>query len=273
MTSSSCSRCGFIISFLILAGLLASCGSGATSVSPVEDPNLTESDWQLVSLNNKPVQADTMAVLAFGEASNVLGSTGCNLFAGTFAIGTGSELNFKPNVTTSFECPEPYLAQESAMLLVLSSSSNYTIEGDELIITNPDGERRGKFVKMEPLVLEGTNWTLDAFNDGQGAFVNVMEGTEITASFKADGEMSGSGGCNDYNTTYQVNGEKITIGPIISTRKACSDPEGVMEQEGKYLEALGFADSFRNFSIILNFFDGEGQILTSYLNSELQRSQ
>ena len=105
MTSSNCSKCGFIISILILAGLLASCGSGATSVSPVEDPNLTESDWQLVSLNDKPVREDTMAVLAFGEASNVLGSTGCNLFAGTFAIGTGSLLNFKPNVTTSFECP------------------------------------------------------------------------------------------------------------------------------------------------------------------------
>ena len=70
-----------------------------------------------------------------------------------------------------------------------------------------------------------------------------------------------------------TDGEKITIGPIISTQMACSDPESVMEQEGKYLEALGFADSFRNFSIILNFFDGEGQILASYLNSELQRSQ
>ncbi len=272
MTSSNCSKCGFILSILILAGLLASCGSGATSVSAVEDPNLTESDWQLVSLNDKPVQADTMAVLAFGEANNVLGSTGCNLFAGTIAIGTGSVLNFKLNVTTSFECPEPYFAQESAMLLVLSSSSNYTIEGDELNITNPDGERRGRFVKMDPLVLEGTDWTLDAFNDGQGELVNVMEGTQITASFSADGEMSGSGGCNEYNTTYQVDGEEITIGPILSTQMACSDPEGVMEQEGKYLQALELADNYRNFGIILNFFNAEGQILASYLSSDLQRS-
>jgi heat shock protein HslJ len=272
MTSLKCSKCGFIISILILAGLLASCGSGATAVSAVEDPNLTESDWQLVSLNDKPVTEDTMAVLAFGEASNVLGSTGCNLFSGTFAIGSGSVLNFQPNVTTSFECPEPYLAQESAMLLVLSSSSNYTIEGEELKITNPDGERRGTFVKMEPLVLEGTNWTLDAFNDGQGAFVNVMDGTQITASFSSENEMSGNGGCNQYNTTYQVDGEKISIGPIISTQMACSDPEGVMEQEGKYLQALGVADTFRNFGIALIFFDAEGQILASYFNSDLQRN-
>jgi len=272
MTSSNCSKCGFIISILILAGLLASCGSGATSVSAVEDPNLTESDWQLVSLNGKPVPEDTMAVMAFGEASNVLGSTGCNLFSGTYAIGSGSVLNFKPNVTTSFECPEPYLAQESAMLLVLSSSSNYTIEGAELKITNPDGERRGSFVKMEPLVLEGTNWYLDAFNDGQGAFVNVMDGTKITASFSADSEMSGVGGCNQYNTTYQVDGEMISIGPIMSTQMACSEPEGVMEQEGKYLQALGFADTFRNFGIVLNFYDAEGQILASYFNSDLQRN-
>ena len=272
MNSSNCSKCGFIISILILAGLLASCSGGATSVSAVEDPNLTEADWQLVSLNDKPVPEDTMAVMAFGEASNVLGSTGCNLFSGTFAIGSGSVLNFKPNVTTSFECPEPYLAQESAMLLVFSSSSNYTIEDDELKITNPDGERRGTFVKMEPLVLAGTSWNLDAFNDSQGAFVNVMDGTEITASFNPENEMSGNGGCNQYNTTYQVDGGKISIGPIMSTQMACSDPQGVMEQEGKYLQALDLADTFRNFGIILNFYDAEGQILANYISSDLERN-
>lgn len=55
------------------------------------------------------------------------------------------------------------------MLLVLSSSSNYVIEGRELKITNPDGERRATFTKMEPLEWEGTDWDLDAFKDGQGA--------------------------------------------------------------------------------------------------------
>jgi heat shock protein HslJ len=84
--------------------------------------------------------------------------------------------------------------------------------------------------------------------------------------------MSGNGGCNQYNTTYQVDGEKISIGPIISTQMACSDPEGVMEQEGKYLQALGVADTFRNFGIALIFFDAEGQILASYFNSDLQRN-
>jgi heat shock protein HslJ len=272
LSFSNCSKCGFIISILILACLIASCGSGETPVGTVEDPNLTTSDWQLVSLNGKPVRAETMAVLAFGNAGNLLGSTGCNLIAGTYEIGIGSVLSFISNRTTSFECLEPYLTQESAMLLVLSSSSNYTIEGDELTVTNPDGDRKGSFIRMSPLALVGTNWDLVAFDRGLGEFVNVREGTQITASFNVDGRISGFGGCNDYNTTYQVEGNEITIGPILSTQKECSDPDGVMEQEGKYLKALETADTYRNLGIVLNLLDTSGHILAIYYSGELDQN-
>jgi heat shock protein HslJ len=272
MTVSNCSKCGFVISILILVGLLASCGTPATSVSEAVNPDLTRSDWMLVSINDKPVASDSMALFAFGEAGNVLGSTGCNLFSGTYAIGTGDVLNFKPNVTTSFDCPEPYLTQEKSMLLVLSSSSNYILEGDELEITNPDGERRAVFSRMEPLELAGTNWILDAYNDGQGAFVNLIAGTEITASFSTDDQLSGSAGCNDYSTSYQVDGRQINFNPIIVTQMACAEPEGVMDQENKYLQALELVGTYRNFGIILVFYDQQGQIAANYFNADLQRN-
>lgn len=270
MTISNCTKCGFIIAILILVGLLASCGTPATQVGEAVDPDLTKSDWQLVSINDKPVESDSMAIFAFGEAGNVIGSTGCNLFAGTYAIGTNNVLNFKPNVTTSFDCPEPYFAQEQAMLLVMSSSSNYVLEGDELRISNPDGERRGVFIRMEPLQLEDTNWILNAYNDGEGAFINLVSGTEITASFGADGELRGSSGCNDYSTTYQADGRNISFGPVVSTLMECAEPEGAMEQEAKYLRVLEFAATFRNFGIILVFYDESGQLVANYLSSDFE---
>ena len=273
MLITRCSKWAFAISVLILAGLLTSCGEGATAVSAVVDPELTGAEWLLATINDKPVADGTQATLVFGEANNVLGSTDCNLYAGTYAVGEGDVLNFKPNVTTSWECEEPFLAQEKAMLLVLSSSSNYVIEDDELKITNPDGERRATFTKMEPLVLEGTDWNLDAFNDGQGAFVNVMDGTKITASFGSDGNLGGSGGCNDYNTTYTADFSNISIGPIMSTQMACSEPEGVMDQESKYLTALEQAATYRNYSIALVMFDAEGQVLASYISAEIASSR
>ena len=272
MLITRCSKWAFAISILILAGLLASCGEGATAISAVVDPELTGAEWMLATINDKPVVDGTQATLAFGEANNVLGSTGCNLYAGTYAVGEGDVLNFKPNVTTSWECEEPFLAQEKAMLLVLSSSSNYVIESDELKITNPDGERRATFTKM-PLVLEGTDWNLDGFNYGQGAFVNVIEGTQLTALFDSDGILKGSGGCNNYNTTYTADFSNISIGPIMSTQMACPEPEGVMDQESKYLTALEQAATYRNYSIALVMFDVEGQVLASYISAEIASSR
>jgi heat shock protein HslJ len=264
-----CSKWAFAISILILVGLLASCGEGATAVSAISDPELTGAEWMLATINDKSVANGTQATLVFGEANNVLGSTGCNLYAGAYAIREGSVLNFKPNLTTSWECEEPFFAQEKAMLLVLSSSSNYAIEGEELKIVNQDSDRRATYTKLEPLVLKETDWSLDAFNDGQGAFVNLIDGTQITASFENDGNLSGSGGCNEYNTTYTAGSNNISIGPILSTQMDCPEPEGVMDQESKYLTALEKAATYRNYSIALVIFDTEGQILASYISAEI----
>jgi heat shock protein HslJ len=146
----------------------------------------------------------------------------------------------------------------------MSSASNYVIEGEQLEITNPDAERKATFEKMEPLPLNGSDWVLDAYNDGGGAFINIIAGTLITAEFGDDGSLTGSAGCNAFNTTYQVEGRNITIGPVALTQKECADPQGVM-----YLQALGTAATFRNFGIALNLFDAGGQIAAGYLASEL----
>ncbi len=268
-----CSKWALAISILILGGLLASCGEGATAVSAVMDPELTGSEWLLAAINDKPVAGGTQVTLVFSEANNVLGSTGCNLYAGRYVFGEGSALNVNPNVTTSWKCEEPFLAQEKAMLLVLSSSSNYVIEGDKLKITNSDGERRATFTKMEPLGLEGTDWNLDAFNDGQGAFVNLIAGTQITTSFGSDGNLSGSGGCNNYGTTYAADFSNISIGAIMSTEMACPEPEGVMDQENKYLTALEQAATYRNYRIALVMFDAEEQVLASFISAEIAISR
>ena len=65
-----------------------------------------------------------------------------------------------------------------------------------------------------------------------------MIGSEITANFSEDGRLSGSGGCNNYNASYEATEETISIGVIASTEMACMDLEGVMDQEVLYLAAL-----------------------------------
>lgn len=262
-----------IVVILFAGGLMASCGGGSTAVNEAVDPELTESYWMLTAINDKPVENGTTAPLLFGDVNNVLGATGCSLFAGTYSIGEGNAINFQPNVSTTWTCEETLLAQEQAMLLVLSSASRYMIEGDQLSITNPDGERRGTFYRMESFVLAGTNWNLDAYNDGKGALVNLIEGTQISASFGEDGNLSGSAGCNEYNTNYEADLNEITIGPIALTQMLCSEPAGIMDQEGTYLAALEAAVTYNNLGIALNLFDSEGQILATYVNADLFEDQ
>ena len=92
--------------------------------------------------------------------------------------------------------------------------------------------------------LVGTVWEAFLINDGKGALVNVMN-VAVTASFAADGTVTGSGGCNDYTAPYTAGASTLQIGPIAATKKTCSEPAGVMAQESQYFAALAAAVSYQ----------------------------
>ncbi len=92
--------------------------------------------------------------------------------------------------------------------------------------------------------LAGTSWEVTGYDDGSQAVTSVLAGTTLTANFGEDGTLTGNSGCNDYSGPYKVTGNQIGIGPLSSTKKACSDPVGVMDQESQYLAALENAQVF-----------------------------
>jgi heat shock protein HslJ len=114
------------------------------------------------------------------------------------------------------------------------------------------------------MTLEGTTWVADGYNNGRGAVVSVLGGTEITAQFDA-GRMAGSAGCNSYTSGYSVSGNAIEIGPAASTRMACASPEGVMEQETAYLAALPTARVYRIDGTRLFLETAEGARIASFM--------
>lgn len=54
--------------------------------------------------------------------------------------------------------------------------------------------------------------------------------------FGQDGKLSGNVGCNGFGGEYEVNGNAITFGPIMSTKMFCEGPVG--EQEATTLSVL-----------------------------------
>jgi heat shock protein HslJ len=86
--------------------------------------------------------------------------------------------------------------------------------------------------------LEGTAWTLTAINGS-----SIVEGTEPYLIFDED-SVGGNSSCNSTGGDYQVDGNKITFDALFSTMMYCMDPEGVMDQEANFLNALSNAATF-----------------------------
>ncbi len=87
---------------------------------------------------------------------------------------------------------------------------------------------------------------------------SLIEGTDITLNFAActepsrsEGVLSGFMGCNGYgggrdSGKYMATDEgTLTIPQIAVTVQLCLTPEGIMEQEAAYIEALQNAAAYR----------------------------
>ena len=106
------------------------------------------------------------------------------------------------------------------------------------------------------VALEDIIWVLESYGDPDNLNV-VLEDTEITVTFiSAEGKIEGSGGCNSYGGSYEVDEDELTIpGPLVSTEMACSEP--IMNQEQEYLAILQNAESYEIEDDQLQIFSGD----------------
>ena len=93
--------------------------------------------------------------------------------------------------------------------------------------------------------------------------MSVLPEISLTLAFSAEGRVGGSAGCNSFDAPFTAEGGKLAVGPIAATRKACAVPEGVMEQEQRFLEALGKAASARLEAGRLELRSTDGSLLVS----------
>jgi heat shock protein HslJ len=92
--------------------------------------------------------------------------------------------------------------------------------------------------------LERAKWVLAVYGEVDSP-IAVLPGSEMTAVFEGgEGQLSGSAGCNTYFATYAVDGNRLTISDMAFTEMYCADPEGVMDQEQQFLQALSGAETY-----------------------------
>ena len=183
-------------------------------------------------------------VTATFEAGRVSGYGGCNSYGGSCTID-GESMNVSGVISTLMFCGGNISTQESDYLMNLQKATMYNISGNLLRIMDANGNVTLTYSVLQPLALAGTNWSMLSYNNGQNAVVSTLVGTRVNLIFGADGSLSGTSGCNNYGSEYQVDGNNINIGPIAATRMFCAEPEGIMQQENGYLKALENAASYK----------------------------
>ncbi len=251
-------RRGWLILAVLVPLIAVSCSGGSGDSDDLEDI-----EWELATLNGADALEDTTVVLEFASEGQMFGSGGCNRFIGSWETGDDNALTLEPGGTTLMACPEPISQQEQEFLSALSATASFEIDGDELTLQDGDDNELATMTKLEPADLTGTEWEAIAINNGQDAVVGLVEGTTITALFNEDGTLAGNGGCNQYNTTFEVDGDEISISEgVASTLMACD--QAIMDQELAHIQAITQAATFELGSDTLELRDADGALLVSY---------
>lgn len=81
----------------------------------------------------------------------------------------------------------------------------------------------------------------------------AAQGVDTSIEFKSDGTLGGNVGCNGFGGEFQVDGNQLSFGPIVSTLMFCEGPVG--EQEATTLMVF-----FESATFVL---DGDTLTITS----------
>jgi heat shock protein HslJ len=169
---------------------------------------------------------------------------GCNRYSAPVVIqGTKVEISAKAAATTRMACPPDIMKLEDAFMTALASARSYRISSQQLDLRGADGTVLATF-SAQSQSLAGTSWRITGVNNGKGGVVSLVADTSITMNFMTGGKVAGSGGCNNYTSTYTQDGGKLTFTSTAATRRMCF-ASGVMEQEHAFLTALESAATAR----------------------------
>ena len=204
--------------------------------------------WQLISMDGRaPVEGSTIT-LVFHDEHRLSGDAGCREYVAVYEAD-GDDLDLRYAAMLGSACAEEELREQAgAYSTMLEGVAHYRLgEGQLEILTI-----RGETLIFEPLpeeaqtALEGPTWSLLAFVDLNPVEempaplplpVDLLAGTEITLALE-DGTAQGSAGCNTYQAAYILDSTSIAFEDLAFTEMGCLTPEGVLEQEGRYLDLL-----------------------------------
>jgi heat shock protein HslJ len=245
---------------VLAVGLVAGCGQDDPQGEAARAPSFEGVPWALSSGLDTPGWERAAPSATFIDG-RVAGSTGCNRYTAPYTMD-GEAMTIGELATTEMACERLRETVQRDYVAALARVAGWRVTGDELVLSDGDGAELLRFSEPSPT----GDWEATAFLQSD-AVASPIVGTEITASFSADGTLAGSAGCNPYTTTFTSERGAIEIVAPASGRKACAEPAGVMEQEQAYLSALPLAAAYRVEGEMLSLLAADGTIVATYVRT------
>lgn len=249
----------FLFATVVALGAALWLPSAAAAASTAT--RLVGTNWILADSPSLGAGLTVNDVSALFSTKKVSGSSGCNSYGAAYKVD-GSKMTIGPNiVSTKRACASGPTAVESAYLARLVKVKAYTIKGSTLSLLGRSDKLLLAYKASNSQNAIGGQWSATSYYTGS-AVQSVIAGTELTAHFGSK-EVTGTGGCNTFGGSYETSGDKISIGPVVSTQRACADA-AIDTQEQQYLAALDLARRYRVTGSRLDLLRAGGTIAVTF---------
>lgn len=216
------------------------------------DRTLEGQTWHLV--RGVAIPDGTTISARFAEGT-VSGQAGINRYRADYRLDDGN-LELGPAATTLMAGDPAAMRAEHDYLQLLGATDGFAIADGELVLQDRGGTPILWF-RPAPDVDLGIvgSWSVRGVRIGDGV-VSSASDPERSMTFTADGQVSGRAGVNTFGGSARVDGDRIIIGPLRTTRMAGS-PEA-MDAEAAFLGALDDVVAVRLDGDDLSLTDADG---------------
>lgn len=208
--------------------LITACGTtGNVTAVNVNSNSITGIKWKLTELNGKPVADKVNGKEPFLELQETdkryTASAGCNGIGGQFTLSENGRIKFLQGVSTMMACEN--MEVETQLKNALIAADNYSINGTILSLNKGRMAPLARFHKVEASVvnneLEGT-WEVDDVSGAKIDFDELYPNKKPIITFNfSDHKLTGNSSCNNFNTTFVINGNNIKFNDPMATKMAC----------------------------------------------------
>ncbi len=217
---------GFLLSLSACSSVKQS-NSATINQNTVTSDVITDKKWKLIELSGSPVADEINGkqpfILLHTADNRYSAMAGCNGLGGTFTLPGNNRIKFSQGMSTMMACE--HMDIETGLNKALLIADNYTVSGNILSLNKARMAPLARFEAVEAgtetHVLNGT-WELNYISGSRIAFEGLYPGKKPRITFNLpDSKASGNSSCNDFSTTFRIDGNTIKFADPVSTEMAC----------------------------------------------------